>query len=442
MYCHKCGNKIEDESARFCPKCGTELIIEPVHEQKDEQPKDEILQQNHEQPLEQHVEKTNEMQENQDNAADLDDTNHFDQPSLEEITSRVKLKEGRKSSLWPIALPVLSLILSSCLGYFYYEHQMNINEQVVHMKDRAENAALNGEYKQALTLLGEAANLRPTYKVLLNDQKQIQKALELEKSLETISTSLKKQELDKADSKINDFKDSLKSLKGPLFSPFQKKIEDKETTLAVAKIKVEIDKLKTVDQLASKLTTLSSIKSKESEEVNQLIRSKIVTLTLKDAEKLLNKKQYSDAINSVDKGLNYANKNSKLISFKDRIKKEQTAFEQAEKERIKQAMEVAAQEDLNNHTAAVSVENLDVYIDEYGDLNITGDVKNTATVPISSITLYYTMYDSRGNTIGSDSMYVDSYYLEPGKVSSFSDTQFGVNEEVTVEIDNANWYLQ
>ena len=88
------------------------------------------------------------------------------------------------------------------------------------------------------------------------------------------------------------------------------------------------------------------------------------------------------------------------------------------------------------------MENLDVYIDEYGDLNITGDVKNTATVPISSITLYYTMYDSSGNTIGSDSMYVDSYYLEPGEVSSFSDTQYGVNEEVTVEIDNATWYLQ
>ena len=370
MYCHKCGNKIEDESARFCPKCGTELIIEQDHEQNVEQPNDEPPNKVMNNPFKQPVEQTNEIQENESNSDDLDDKNDLEQTSQEETTSRVKVNEGRKSLLWPVAIPVLSLILSGCLGYFYYDHQININEQVVQMKDKAENDALKGEYKQAISLLKEASNLRPTYKVLQDDQKQIQKAAELEKALEDISASLKKQELEKADSKINEFKDSTKNLKGPLFSPFQKKIEDKETTLAVAKIKVEIDKLKTVDQLAGKLTTLSSLKSEESDEVNQLIRKKIVTLTLKDAEKLLNEKQYSDAINSVDKGLSYASKNSKLISFKDRIKKEQAAFEKAEQERIEQAMEVAAQEDLNNKTSAVSVETLDAYVDEYGDLYI------------------------------------------------------------------------
>ena len=76
-----------------------------------------------------------------------------------------------------------------------------------------------------------------------------------------------------------------------------------------------------MDQLASKVTALSSLKSEESDEVNQLILNKIVTLTLKDAEKLLNEKQFSDAIDSVDQGLSYASKNSKLLSFKDRITK-------------------------------------------------------------------------------------------------------------------------
>lgn len=438
MYCHKCGNKIEDESARFCPKCGTELLTKPDQDQKIEQPNDETLQSNNEQ----HIEKTNEMQENQYHSDDLNNKNDFDQPSLEEKTSRVKINEGRKSLIWPISIPVFSLILSGSLGYFYYEHQMNINEQVIHMKDRAENAALKGEYKQALTLLKDASNVRPTYKVLQNDQKQIQKAVELEKALEDISTSLKKQELEKADSKINDFKDSIKNLKGPLFSPFQQKIEAKETTLAIAKIKIEIDKLNTVDQLASKLTALSSLKSAESDEVNLLILNKIVTLTLKDAEKQLNEKHFTDAIESVDKGLSYANKNSKLLSFKDRITKEQTAFEKAEQERIEQAMEVAAQEDLYNKTSAVSIETLDAYVDEYGDLYISGEVMNTATVPISSITLYYTVYDLDGYEVFSDSLYLDSYYLESGEIGSFDDTQYGVNQDVTVEIDNASWYLE
>lgn len=434
MYCHKCGNKIEDESALFCHKCGTELNIEKTDGLDNEQ--------NAKQPIDEPVEQTNEVQENESDTDDLDDKTDLEQTSQEEISSRVMINRGRKSLLWPIAIPILSLLLSGSVGYFYYQHQMNVNQQVIDMKDKAENAALKGQYKQALSLLKEASNLRPTYTVLQDDQKQIQKALELDKSLDDITALLKKQELEKADSKISKFKDSLKNLKGPLFSPFQKRIADKETTLAVAKIKVEIDKLKTVDQLAVKLTSLSSLKSKESDEVNQLIRSKIVTLTLKDAEKLLNEKQYSEAIDSVDRGLNYASKNSKLLSFKDRIKKEQTAFEKAEQERIEQAMEAAAQEDLNNETAAVSVEDLDVYLDEYGDLNITGEIVNSATVPISSITLYYTIYDLSGNAIGSDYTFVDSYYLEPGESGSFSDTNYGVNQEVTVEIDNATWYLQ
>ena len=99
---------------------------------------------------------------------------------------------------------------------------MNINQQVIHMKDKAEKAALKGEYKQALSLLKEATNLRPTYTVLQNDQKQIQKALGLDKSLDDITASLKKQELEKADSKISKVQRFSEKPKRSSFFPFSK----------------------------------------------------------------------------------------------------------------------------------------------------------------------------------------------------------------------------
>lgn len=252
---------------------------------------------------------------------------------------------------------------------------------------------------------------------------------------------LKTQQLEKADSQISKLKITLQTVKGPLATLLSKQLEEKSTTLVVAKIKVEINKLSTVDELAGKLNALSSLHSAETDEVKRLIVAKIVELTTKSAEQQLSQNNFTDAAATIDKGLEYATNDTKLLSFKDRIQNAKTAFEKAEQARIQKAIEVAAQEDLNNHNAAVTVGNFNVFTDEYGDLHISGELNNHATVPISSIKIYYSVYDANGNSLGSDFMYGDPYYLEPGQNGSFDDYFYGVNQDCNVKITRITWQL-
>nr|WP_276569409.1 FxLYD domain-containing protein [Cytobacillus firmus] len=104
-------------------------------------------------------------------------------------------------------------------------------------------------------------------------------------------------------------------------------------------------------------------------------------------------------------------------------------------------MEAAAQEDIKNRTAAVEVLGLTAEVDEYGDLYVTGEVKNTATTAISSVTIYYSIYDENNGYIDEGVAIVYPYYLEPGESGAFDDMYYGVYQNATVTIDNITWYL-
>ncbi|MCM3727384.1 zinc ribbon domain-containing protein [Neobacillus cucumis] len=417
MYCQQCGSKIPDTDARFCPNCGTQLAVEPKQKSTEEQAEERVIENPNNGPLVAII-------------------------NTAEEETRVQKRRFIKSALvWPIAIPVFSLVISAGSGYAYYSHQIETNKSVTSLKEKAENDALKGQYAQALSSIKKAKTLRPNYKVLIEDEEKITKAIKAESSLKEISNSLKTQQIDKADSQINKLKITLQTLKGPLYALLNNQLEEKSTTLAVAKIKVEINHLNTVEELAGKLNTLSSLSSSETDEVKRLILTKVVELTTKAAETQLGEKNFTEAMTTVDKGLEYAANDTKLLSFKDRIKGEQASFEKAEQERIQKAIEVAAQEDLNNHTAAVTIDNLNVYTDEYGDLHITGDLKNHATVSISSIKIYYTVYDVNGDSLGTDYTYGDPFYLEPGENGSFDNYQYGVYQDCTVKITKITWEL-
>jgi hypothetical protein len=96
---------------------------------------------------------------------------------------------------------------------------------------------------------------------------------------------------------------------------------------------------------------------------------------------------------------------------------------------------------LKNRTAAVESLGLTAEVDEYGDLYVTGEVKNIATASIRSVTIYYSIYDENNSYIAEGSTTVYPYYLEPGESGTFDDVYYGVYQNVTVKIDNITWYL-
>lgn len=402
MYvCHQCGEKLLDD-ARFCSSCGTQIETQ-ASAAEDELP-DTIL----EQPIE------------------------------EETPTQ---KASLFSRILPILIPLISLVLVTSGITVYYSHESNVNEKVLSLKETAEKEALAGKYDKAIQLLEKAVEQRPSFSILTDEIEVINRAKDYQESFLRISEKIKKTKFDEALKEIASLKENLKNERGPLFESFPQLIEDSEVKLTVGTIKQELNELNTIDELGGKLSILSTLPEKEASAVKAEILNKIVQISTDQVENNLTNKQFSDAFNTIDKGLSFAVNNEKLLALKDRVEQDKVAFEKAEQQRIEKAMEAAAQEDLKNRTAAVEVSNFLVKVDEYGDLLLSGDIQNVATTSISSITVYYTIYDENYEYITDGYTSVYPYYLDPGEYGAFEDIYYGIYQNVNVEIDNITWYL-
>ncbi|MCQ6282667.1 trypsin-like peptidase domain-containing protein [Bacillus sp. EB600] len=83
MYCHKCGTNVVDSETRFCPKCGTQLNVEPRS------------------PIS--VEST--------------------------IDYRTTKLKRRRSLFWSITIPVFFLLCAVIVGSFYYYQQNHVKQE-------------------------------------------------------------------------------------------------------------------------------------------------------------------------------------------------------------------------------------------------------------------------------------------------------------------------
>jgi tetratricopeptide (TPR) repeat protein len=407
MFCHQCGVQLPEE-ARFCSNCGAKVV--------------------HDEDLT--IENNPEVQSHEEEI-------EIEQDRISE--SQHEYRMIRK--LLPIVIPVSSFVLVTIGVSSYYFYEDRVNAHVLSLKNKAEELALKGEYEKAETKLNKAIKMRPEYVVLQKNIKAVQLAHDFEKSLEQVTEKIKKKQFDEAAKDLASLKEKVNVENGPLFAPFHKLIAEKEITITVGKIKQEIDQLHTVDQLVEKLNVVSSLSTEEAKAVKEQIINKIVQISSDEAEKELQNKQFSDALAVLDKGLQYAVNDKKLLTFKEKVKQEQEVFERAEQERLEKAMEAAAQEDLKNQTAAVEVSTLDAQVDDYGDLYIYGNIKNVATTVIYSVTIYYSITDMNGNYIDEGFTTVYPYHLNPGDSGSFEDIYYGVNQDVNVEITNITWYL-
>lgn len=399
MYCHKCGEKVID-GAQFCPHCGAKV-------------------QNHAQA---------EMAAGTTPASRLD---KLEKPQKKSALSRIL----------PIVIPMISFLLVAAGLAFYYIQEQTINEEVLQIKEDAETAALKQKYKQAKELLEEALDKRPNYETLTINLKAVEQAIQYDQSIAAISEYIKKSQFDEADNELSHLKNQLNEEQSPIFEPLQRKMKEKEVNITVGKIKSELNDLATVDELSGKLSILANLPEKEARAVRTEIIKKIVQISLDQAEQQLKDKHFSQAISTVDKGLQYAVNNEKLTALKVRIEQDKQAFEKAEQERIEQAMASAAEEELKNKTAAAEVIDLQANVNEYGDLYLSGSLTNRATTNIYSITVYYSIYDEQHSLIESGDTVVYPYLLEPGESGTFDRIHYGLHENVKVEIDNITWYL-
>ncbi|RLQ94901.1 FxLYD domain-containing protein [Falsibacillus albus] len=383
MYCKECGSR-ESNDSKFCSRCGTKISNSQSLRRYDE----------------------------------------------------------KSSSLLLFLLPMMCLILMGGASFGYYLYEMNNNKKVSKWKESGEKLASIGKYEEALQDLKRAQSIRPQYTVLKKDMETIQKAQNYQNQIDQVSKLIKTRKFSEAKSKINALKTSLTHEKSLIFQPMPELVAEKETIIKVAEIKEEFANLNTVDELAAKLSIIQSLTSTEAPKVKEQIINKIVQVTSDQTEKDLKKHNFSEAINLVEKALTYSSNNKKLLELKNTIDQSKSQFEKSEQQRIQQAKEAAAREDLKNHTSAVKVVSLENQLDEYGDLNILGEIKNTATKGIYSVNISYSVYDVQGVIIDTGYTTVFPYYLDAGETGTFSDTVYSVYQDAKVQIDNIEWILE
>ncbi|KAA8755791.1 hypothetical protein FE296_05725 [Paenibacillus sp. UASWS1643] len=347
--------------------------------------------------------------------------------------------QGRAFS-WII--PLLLAAVMGALLTFYYKQEMGINAEVNSLHQQAEQAALGGKYKEALQLLDTALVKRPNYNALVQDRQITAKAFNLMNQLNEAATSLKTGKLSEGDKSIQAVAKALKEREELVFTKVRATLSNRKITLAVLKVKKEIDSLTTVEALAEKLDTISNLKGEEAEAVEKQIVDKLAGISYKQAEQLVKTKDFTAALQTVDQGLSYAPEDDKLTAYRDRVLSEKKSFEKAEAERIQLAEQQAAEEDLKNRTSAVSIVNVEATLDMYGDLYISGSIINNATRPISSVTVMVDIYGTDGTYLGQT--YVDVYpsWIEVGEEGFFETYYYGVYQEAEVSVVNATWYLE
>lgn len=335
------------------------------------------------------------------------------------------------------------LLLTTAMGlavYYVYENQ--VNKDVNQLQTQAEKNALEGKYEEAIKLLDAALAKRPDHPGVLLDRGIAVEAKEMEDQLAQARSSLKAKKVAAAEKMLGVLDKKLKSRPELLFKPLKNDLSGSQVTLSVMKVKAELDKLVTVPELAEKLEAVNKLRGQEAAALKKQIISKIVEVSLGDAAERLRSNDFNGASLAVEGGMAYAADDKRLVEQKERINLEQAAFERAEAKRIELARQKAAEEDLANRTAAVEVIHLNTVLDNYGDIQITGQVKNVATKPISSVQIELSIYSLEGSFMGSGTIDVSPYVLERGESGEFISVLYGAYTDGEAVIDNITWYVE
>ncbi|MBD2871254.1 FxLYD domain-containing protein [Paenibacillus arenilitoris] len=412
MYCHHCGKKRTDDAV-YCSQCGRLLA---AGEDEEEAASAEL-------------------------AAGLQEsisTNSAEAP----LNRLLEKKDQGRRSAWVWVAPSLLAVVSAAAVFTYYMYQEGINDKVLRLQNEAKAEALSGKYAEALAKLEEAAEARPGFAAVRADLEIVSEVAGLEQSLSAIGKQLDEKKLDEAEQSLQQAKEALAGRDEPVYAKAKERLETYRTRHGVMKISAELGELLTVDELEAKLNAAKHLDGEQSDTLRKDIVARIVELCYEDAMALLNDKNYNDALAVTARALAFSKDDERLTELEKRIEKEQKQYEQAERQRLEQAMQKAAEEDLKNQTAAVEVVNIVTTLDEFGDLYIEGELKNAATRPIYSISVQYTVYGAEGSVLGTGSALATPDYVEPGETMGFTGTVYGVYEEgATVVVDHATWYL-
>lgn len=348
----------------------------------------------------------------------------------------------KKKKILVYITPFLSLLLVTSGLILTHTYESKVNATVLKFQEKAEKAALAGEYEKALSFLESGLSFRNTYDVMIKEKELVESIIDLNQDLSDVEQKIMNEHFEDAQKDLNLIKRQVSTTSSPLFVKLSYEIDQVETSVKVGTMKEEINQLSSIDELAGKLSTLYSMEIQEASEIKQQIYMKMVSISASVAEKNLEQKHFNKAINSVEDALQYVVNNEKLLSLKDRIIEEKNAFEAAEQERINNAIQVAKKEEQMNSTQAVELVDVKANVDKYGDAYIKGSVKNKGTESVHSIVIEFRVLNDKGSVLEEGKTNVFPNKLLPGQTGNFEHVSYSTKEKVKVEVTNISWLLE
>ncbi|UOQ43285.1 zinc-ribbon domain-containing protein [Halobacillus salinarum] len=379
--CNNCGNPVEDTS-RFCSNCGASLVDEPL--------------------------------------------DYINKPK----------------KIWTYLLPFLALLLSIAAVSYTYYHELHVNEKVLASKQQADELALNGKYEQSEALMAEVVEKRPEHEALQQELSSIRSAMAMNNDLDLVKGYIKDNRLQDAKESLATIQNQVVNQKSRLLGTLSPRINDLDSRITVKEISNELNQLHTIDELAAKLDKLSGLNLEEAGKVRQKISTKIVAIATDKAEKAIDDKQFTEAVNVVDRSLQYVANHEKLVKLKERVIKEKSAFEQAQEERIERAMQQAAEEDLKNKNDAIKILNVKLSKNKDHQVKLNGEVESVATKIVSSVKISYDLLNKKEKVVKSGSTQIYPMYLNPRDKGEFEKDIYGVDGDLSVKITNVEWYVE
>lgn len=416
MHCQHCGNKYEP-SAVYCSKCGKPLLQDA---QANEQTQAIVIQE-HELFI-------------REASASL-------VPEQAPVRNRRnRAGAGRK---FIIALvPVVVFITTSAGVFSYYIYESDLNDHVAEWHEQAKQKAWGGKYHEAMIQLEKAAKVRPAYGALQEDMDIVNEAVAIENKINSLASELDNGALTEAGPLVKQLNTLLAGREEQIFSPLREAFADLNVRMVVVQVQNELDQINSLDALAVKLNTVNGLGGEEAVAVRKQIVDKIAIVCQQQTKELLQKKSFSEAIATVQKGMAYAPEDTNLTKLLESIHAEKQAFEKAEQERIERAMQKAAEEDLLNQTAAAQVVKVDTSFDETGSFKIHALLKNAATRPIYSVEIQYSVRGKDKQILKKGTSIAMPNYIEPNESFTFDAAVEGIEEtDATVVIDHVTWYL-
>ncbi|QHW34663.1 hypothetical protein GZH47_30300 [Paenibacillus rhizovicinus] len=423
MFCTQCGGSIAAKS-RFCNHCGS-----PIHDEPGASAAEAELQAGAEETA----------------VAAVMDDGHYRHDAVtvaRTANDREVPRQRKRARAWTYLLPISCLLAAGIGGAGDYLYQQHQSKQANALLRSGEALALNGKYAEAKAQFEQALELRPTHAVLLADQSVLTDVMKLDDSLKAADAKAQKKQYDQAIKDIHSLQKTIASRDGAIYKKLVSQTAAKEEAFVVGQVKDSIAAKKTVNELLPLLETLKPYSGPAAASTVKNVKQKIVDLSYESSSSALNSRNFEKALAIVADALKQDAQNAKLLGLQKTIQAKQKAFEEAEQKRIEQAVEASTKEDMNNRTKGIQLVSLHAGLNDYGYFQIDGEVKNAATRPISSVTVYYDLKDAYGNVIYHDTVYVTPYYLAIGDKATFDNSYYYDGSMYSVSVTNMEWQLE